>query len=262
MMRKHLFSTLLAALTVGLSLASCSQDKESTIGTGNGTLSLSLRSNRGFTRALSEADYTQTQDYTVNIADMDGKTVAGPYKGSELPNSIVLPCGSYTISAFYGKEHNASRDEFLSKGEETIYLGSGEEKGVNLTCSPTCGKCVVKFDSEMATYYEDYYVEYTTQALGSSPVKWAKEDSEPWYLLVNKEGEDVTATIHLTPKEAYKTDGEGTVTKTYNLKPNKGWTLNIAPNYTSSTGTLGITITIDESTDDHEENVVIPAEWI
>lgn len=264
MKNKLSFGSLCLALMAGFALTSCSQSQENGE-TGVSTLSLRLNAPSGdfATRALNETDYRTLANYTVNISSVeDGKVVAGPYKGNELPNSIVLPYGSYTVSAACGKEVAASRDEFLSKGEETVYLGSGEEKSVTVNCAPTCGKCVVKFDTEMATYFDDYKVEYSTEALGSNVVTWAKNDVDPWYLLVNKNGETVKATIRLTAKETYKVDGEGVIEKTYELKPNKSWTLNIKPNHIETTGTLGITITIDESTNNHDVDVIIPADWI
>ena len=78
-------------------------------------------------------------------------------------------------------------------------------------------------------------------------------------------GETVTATIHLTAKKEYEPAGdakEGTVVKTYKLSRNKSWTLSVAPNYSSSFGQLGIKITIDETTVDHEIPIEIPTEWI
>ena len=75
----------------------------------------------------------------------------------------------------------------------------------------------------------------------------------------------MTATIHLTAKKEYEPAGdakEGTVVKTYKLLRNKSWTLNVAPNYSSSFGQLGIKIGFDETTVDHEIPIEIPAEWI
>ena len=79
----------------------------------------------------------------------------------------------------------------------------------------------------------------------------------------------MTATIYLTPKEEYEVKDNtagvtstGTVVRTYKLYPNKSWTLNITPNYHQTSGELGIEITIDESTNDKEQDIVIPTEWI
>lgn len=233
-----------------------------------GTMKLSLASQNGFgTRAVNEDNYKDVSKYVVTVANSEGTTVAGPYGGTNpaAPNTLELPYGNYTVTAKLGNEHAASRDEFLSMDEKQIYIGSGETKSVNLVCAPTCGKCVVNFSEDMATYYEDYSVEYSgTTALGTSNVVWAKEDVEPWYLAVGEEGETVKATIRLTVKEQYVTTGNptGTVEKSYLLQRNKSWTMNIKPNYTQLKGDLGITITIDEQTNDHEEEIIIPSEWI
>ena len=190
---------LMASLASGV-FVSCSQG-ESDLAGGTGAIKLSIANEEGSftTRALNESDYKLAANYTVEVKK-DGSLVAGPYKGDELPNTITLPIATYTVSAYSGVERAASRDEFLSAGSEIVNLGSGEEKQVRVVCQPTCGKCVVKFDSKMDEYYNDYYVEYYTKAVGTSPVKWLKADTEPWYLLVDKDGEDVKAVIHLSVK--------------------------------------------------------------
>lgn len=111
----------------------------------------------------------------------------------------------------------------------------------------------------MATYFSNYSVIYETEALkatGSTAI-WQKDDTDPWYLKVNEKGESVTATISFTRLS----DGKSaSVEKTYTLAPGKSWTLNIAPQ--DNNGSLGITVTIDESTDDEEIDIEVPSEWI
>ncbi|MCF0197569.1 MAG: DUF4493 domain-containing protein [Bacteroidaceae bacterium] len=268
--RKVVKNYLMAVVLAGGVCTSCSQGDTSLAGgTGSIKLSVSQEEQTFVTRAVDENDDKNLAKYIVTVEKQDGETVAGPYAGNELPNSITLPIGTYTVSASCGKEMAASRDTFLCVGSSIVNLGSGEEKQVTVPCQPTCGKCVVKFDSKMSEYYDDYSVDYFTKALGTGKVSWTKDDSEPWYLLVDKEGENVKAVIRLTPKQGYVTDEttsglttEGTVEKVFNLKPNKAWTMNIAPNHTSTEGQLGISITIDESTNDQDVPVVIPSEWI
>ena len=44
------------------------------------------------------------------------------------------------------------------------------------------------------------------------------------------------------------------------MKPNQSWTMNIAPH--DDNGFLGITITIDESTEDVIHDIKVPSDWI
>lgn len=257
----------LGALLLGGVLMSCSSESE-VVPSNTGKLKVSVEAPSGFaTRSVSEDDYRVAANYTVEVKDNEGN-VKETFKGNS-NETLELPIGTYTVTASYGKEENASRNTFLCTGSTPVNIGSSTDESVTVVCSPTCGKAAVKFDAKMADYYNDYYVEYSTPALGSQKVTWAKTDSEPWYLKVGEQGDDVVATIHLTPKDEYLTDeqktagySEGVVTQTYNLKRNKAWTMNIKPNYTTSVGELGISITIDDSTNDQEVPIIVPAEWI
>ncbi|MCF0159761.1 MAG: DUF4493 domain-containing protein [Bacteroidaceae bacterium] len=257
------------AISLAAVLGACTSSpvtEEAGTSTGMVSLSLSTEGER-FTRALNEADYRDISKYTVDI--LQGETVVKSYKGDALPKNEPLPFGTYSVHAYYGTASAASRTSFLSEGNSLFTLVSGGSTSVSVACAPTCGKAVVNFAENMATYFNEYYVEYKTKALGTGVAKWEKNDADPWYLLVDPAGETVTATIYLTPKEEYEVKDNttgvtstGTVVRTYKLYPNKSWTLNITPNYHQTSGELGIEITIDESTNDKEQDIVIPTEWI
>lgn len=263
----------LFALCAAACMASCSNGAdENKPANGMATLTVNLGVQSGFdnSRALDEAAYKNVANYTVEVTNGNGEVVKTYKPGESLTNPVKVPFGSYNVRAFYGKEQAASRDEFLSQGTKNINIISGQDVSVELTCEPTCGKAVVNFAPEMDTYFTDYYVTYSTKALGSGVATWAKADKEPWYLLVAKDGEEVTATIHLTLNEKYDINKtltpsatpEGTVARTFTLRPNHAWTLNVKPSYSSVSGEVGISIFIDESTNDKEIGIQIPSEWI
>jgi hypothetical protein len=57
-----------------------------------------------------------------------------------------------------------------------------------------------------------------------------------------------------------ETGNNDSQTLTYDMAPNKSWTMHIAPK--DGSGGLSITITIDESTNDREFEIVVPSDWI
>lgn len=210
-------------------------------------------------RGLDEDAYKNIQNYTVQLFDVSGTELQSGRYDAFANTTMELPNGAYTLKAFYGKEHVASRDEFYAGGE-TGFSVQGDNKTVSVACAPTAARCAVTFDESMATYFSDYYVEFETSALKaqSSVAKWASGDSEPWYLKV-EENEPVTATLYVTRLS----DGKSTsVVRTRNLNPNEAWRLNISANYEESNGQIGITITIDESTNDQTVDVTVPSEWL
>lgn len=274
---KHLISCV--SLGAVMALSSCmSEDPGFDFGVGSdkvyGTLNLgTLTVDSEFdplTRALSEADYRNTGNYTVRVVDMksgsDVMEFAYASMNDYLPKALEI--GSYTIIASYGAEHPFSRDEFLVTGETTVTVNANTEQTVSVSCSPTCGKLSVDFDAAMATYFDDYSVTYAgTQAMGSQTCTWAKADTAPWYVALAANGETVNYTIKMTAKADYLPEGSTTntaeVTGTIQLLRNKAHKLTIAPNYKPSTeGGISLTITIDESTNDKEITWEVPVTWI
>ena len=267
---KSLFKSMVSLLLGGFLMTSCqSEDFSGPIqAEGKGMITLDLNAMSGFdaeTKAVNETPYTVKNNYTVEIEKSNGELV-----DSKLFSSWTFPytldLGSYTVRAYYGKNYKgvvATQDGFYVEGEGSFTLDVSESnevtsKSVSLTCVPTHAKVQATFSNDMSTYYSEYYVTYKVGNTETAKVN----NTDPWFLLVNKNGETVTATIHLTTKEGYVTNKDFVLTKTKNLKPNQSWTLNMSPTYEQKTGSLGISITIDETTEDHEIVVVVPSDWV
>ena len=117
----------------------------------------------------------------------------------------------------------------------------------------------VVFDEKMKDYFNDYYVEFTgTVALGQNKHTWAKDAKDPVYMAIEEDKtETVTATIKLVDKEGKVAED---IVKTYPVSAAKAVKMNIVP--TVEGGSIGITIEIDDSTNDVPVDIVIPGEWI
>lgn len=266
------------AVCAALSLAACTSMDEGLnvpAETGQGELTISLASGTNFTeetRALNEASFANTANYTVLVLDKD-KNEKLNCTGSEIVSKmpITLPIGEFTVKAYYGSEEDASRDNFYVYGEWGGTIKSDQKENIELTCTPTCGKIKVNFDQSMSIYYSEYNVEFSgTKALGGKSINWAKNDTEPWYILLDKNGENISFTITATAKEDYVNipNMEQTYTKTgtFPLQRNKAYKMNVKSVYTPSeqggeTG-MNIEITIDESTNDKEHDIEVPVSWI
>ena len=150
--------------------------------------------------------------------------------------------------------------------EGTIKGAKQEE--VAVTCTPTCGRLKVAFDEDMVTYFDNYEVTFTgTEALGTNTISWLKDDTEPWYVKLNKSGEKLTFTVTTTTKDAYlnsdNKDKVSTKDGSFTLSRNHAYKLNIKPNYTpTAMGDIEIDITIDETTNDKPVDIEVPIEWL
>lgn len=241
-----------------------------------GTFRLKLNADAGFeaqTRALSEANYRNTANYTVQLINTSNSNVLMECRGSELSSNLPkeLEIGSYEIKAFYGTEHAASRNDFRVEGSTTFTIRANDETTVTVDCLPTCGKVSVNFSADMATYYDDFNVTYGgTAALAGSTIAWAKDDNEPWYVKLNEGGETLTYTVNVTAKDDYahvdangNKQTTGTATGTFTLQRNRAHKLTVSPVYNPTTeGGLKINITIDESTNDKPITIEVPVTWI
>ncbi len=259
-MRMFFFSCIIGT---GLIATSCSSNEEISTNENKGFVQLSVKTDATFstvaTRAVNEESYKDVNNYRIQILNSsDNKTVKDYASLSEVPDKIELNNGSYTLKAFYGTESNASRESFYVEGVSTFAI-QGEAQSITVDCAPVCGKVIANFAPEMDNYFSDYSIVYETKALTAEgkEAAWTKDDTDPWYLKVDKAGEEVKATIHFTRKSD---DKSSTAVSTYTLAPNKSWTLKIAPQ--DNNGSLGIIITIDESTDDKEIDIVVPSDWV
>ena len=274
-MKRNVF-LLSLALGMGALLSSCSSEApvdDETTGR-KGKVTLRLEPTVTFvtaTRAVDESSYQSFGDYSVSIDDNKGNNkFSGTYAELQTRMPMELPIGSYTISAEYGTEHASSRDAFLVKGEDAFTISGDQTTAVTVNCTPTSGKLLVQFDAAMATYYDDYNVDFTgTAALGTSVAHWAKGDAAPYYIALNQSGETVSYTIYLTAKSDYATEKEGqkivnaTVTGSFDLARNETKILKVQPNYTATTdGGLSIVITIDDTTNDKPITIEVPVTWI
>lgn len=266
-MKKNL---LWLSAVVAMISSSCNTELES----GKGRFSLTL-DKAGFfetTKTVNEAAYQSTDGYDVVVTNANGKEVMR-CKGADLAGtpSKELEMGSYDIVAYYGVDSDASRDNFYVEGSKSIVLKPNDVVPISLVCRPVCGKISVAFSSEMSTYYSDYYISFGgTKALGSKVITYAKNDSEPWYVKVDQDGEEVSYTLFLTAKDEYMhRDADGQTKKTaqvsgkFNLLRNKAHKLSVKPNYTPQTdGGMGLTITIDDSTVERPIDIEVPVSWI
>lgn len=256
-------------LCAGFALAACTSDEglNAPAETEQGQLVLNLSSGTNFseeTRAVNEDSYKNLSNYNVVVTDKDGIEKLS-CKGSELEHNmpLTLTIGSYSVKAYYGKEHNASRDEFYVEGTAGGTVKSGNKnEPVTVICTPTCGRVKVAFADAMETYFSDYKVEFGgTKALGGQTFLWEKGDTDPWYIKLDEHGENISFTITATAKTDY--ESQETWKGSFPLQRNKAYKMTVKPGYVApDTGIIDLEITIDESTNDIEKDIEVPVTWI
>lgn len=258
---KTLWKGMAAALAGGLLLCACSSEEEAALtAEGKGLVKIGLSADTGFstqTKAVDESSYRNTDNYTVQIIKKgDAESVIGTYTGAEIPSELIeLSNGSYYVKAFYGTDAAASTTAMYVEGTKDFDINSDQVTDVTVSCAPVCAKVTVKYEG-MEDYFADWRADFKTEALGETVFPLYKNVTDPLYLKVNN-NESVSVTFSLTNKESKIT----TIPKTYTMNPNEALNITVKP-AAPENGNLGISITIDSSTNDETVDIEIPSDWI
>ena len=91
--------------------------------------------------------------------------------------------------------------------------------------------------------------------MDESSFVYKKDETDPLYLKVNK-NEEISVNFSLTSTTGKRT----TIDKPYPLSPNEALTITVKP--IIDKGNLGITIEINDQTNDIPIDIEIPSDWV
>lgn len=260
-MRKKDFMARGMACLLGccLMLGGCSSEVDDLdMPDGKGLVRIDLTPEVGFqTKTVDEGQYSETGDYTVQVfkSGSEGSAIINDmYKNLE--ESYPLNVGNYVLKAFKGEDKAVSSDVLYFSGEAAFNVEEGKDVKASVTCKPSSARINVEFDPKMEEYFSDYSLMIETAAQKPSSFLWGKTTAGPVYFKVGDQ-EKVQVTVNLTAKESVKAKVD---VKTYTLSPADALKLTLKP--VVSNGNLGVSITIDDSTIDHPQDIVIPWDWV
>lgn len=248
---------ILLCVFSGVMLFSCSsEENELQLPEGTGYVSFSLKTNTSFqSRAVVESDYQNKSNYTVQILK-DGNSLY-EWDYDEIPEFTELANYTYTMLAIYGDSTKAVYTDDLCVLGSKSFKVYNDSVNVDVTCKPNSARINIEFDEKMGEYFSDYEVRIKTAAQGGSTYIWDNTTAGPVYFKV-KQKESVAMTIKLTPKSGVEADTE--IQKTYTLSPADAMKMTLAP--VIGSGSLSITITIDETVIEHPVDIEVPSEWV
>lgn len=248
---------ILLCVFSGVMLFSCSsEENELQLPEGTGYVSFSLKTNTSFqSRAVVESDYQNKSNYTVQILK-DGNSLH-KWDYNDIPEFTELANNTYTMLAICGDSTKAVYTDDLCVLGSKSFKVYNDSVNVNVTCKPNSARINIEFDEKMDEYFSDYEVRIKTAAQGGSTYIWDNTITGPVYFKV-KQNEVVTMTIKLTPKSGVEADTE--IQKTYTLSPADAMNMTLAP--VIGSGSLSITITIDETVIEHPVDIEVPSEWV
>lgn len=249
-------------LLLGFAAFTACTSEEEVLNEGVGYVSLSLSMEDHFqTKAADGDDYQDVNNYTVQILQ-GGKPVSNcEWAYPEIPESIKLDNGPYTLKAFYGTTDAVTKEAPYVEGMQDFVVDDDLQR-ISVSCKLKSAKVMVAFDPSMDEYFSDYSVVFKTKAMEDDASSvWAKTASgETRYFIVEAE-EKVDAVMKLTDNNTGKS-AETKMDVTLSPGSNKKYTLKPKVDEESGETGLGIEITIDDSTNDKEVDITIPSDWI
>lgn len=254
---KKLLGGLLSCIFGGWLLTACtSDDALQQIPEGKGYVKLALNTNTGFqTKAVDESYYSQKENYTVEITNSAGNKI-GTYTGTTIPTEMIeLNNDTYFIKAYCGEDKAASIKTMYVEGTQEFDINSNQVTEVIVNCAPVCARIKVIYEG-MEEYFTNWSTTFKTQALDESSFVYEKDMTDPLYLKVNK-NETIFPEFSLTSKT-----GKVTIIndQDFTLNPNEALTITVKP--TIDSGNLGITIEINDQTNDIPIDIEIPSDWV
>ncbi|MDE6108989.1 MAG: DUF4493 domain-containing protein, partial [Muribaculaceae bacterium] len=229
-MKTKFFKISVAGLAL-LGLAACSDAWNVDEAAGEGKLSINTIV-RGDVKVQSRATTGDELAEKLLIQISNDKGVVRQYKGAaDLPATIGLLSGSYTLKGWTGDSVPASFDDRYFKGSAAFSISAGKSTTVDLVCKIANVVASVKFDENVAEVLSDYTV---TVGHVAGSLTFEGDDTRKGYFMMNSRATDLEYTLTGT-----KIDGE-TLVKTGvipDVKPATEYVLHVT--YTAGNEDIG-----------------------
>ena len=147
--------TIIFAAIVGLITSACSKNSEEEM-LAVGELQLNLNQNTENILITGVKTTLNTDDFKVIIEDDQGAEVKSYDRFADIPSSVELPVGDYTVVAKSGDLTDAAFDSPYYEGEASFSIQSGNTTSATVTCTMANVKVSVVYSDDITTNYDSY----------------------------------------------------------------------------------------------------------
>lgn len=181
------------------------------------------------------------------------KGLVREYYGQEnIPASVSLVAGRYTVQAWTGDSVPASFDDKWFKGSTAFNVEAGKTTPVDVVCKIANVVASVKYDESVPEVISDY-----TLTIGhlTGTLTFEGDDTRKGYFMMNSRAKDLDWTLSGKLADGTEFTKTGTI---YDVKPATEYVLNVK--YNTSSDEIGggyFTIDIDETEVVVEDEIVI-----
>jgi len=251
-MKKFIYLFLAVA---AFAAASC---QEKMVSGAKGTLAFTLEyDGNDYIDISTKAVDFDLSSMAVVIRDAGDTEVASYPDASAMPAEIQLAPGQYTVRAYTSGVAEAAFDSPSFSGEKEFTITEGEVTTVELSCGLDNVKVSVNLDKSFTDAIKDYSVTVTAVNYDKSLVFTSQyiEEGKAAYFAVSP------LKVNVVGKRISNDEPVDIVTDIEDVNPRDHFILNISVKEVPSTeGSGTIKISIDESTNDRNVDITVPAE--
>lgn len=251
-MKRISYITVVAALVLGF--AGCAKDAATENKEGKGKLDFSLKFNGKATRGEDNTP----ENCLIRIVRDDISKVVYKYDDvNDIPeDGLWLTSGDYTIVVEAGVKENYSFDGAFYKGSQSFEIKANDITNVSVDCTIQNALFTVAYDSSITDYFTDYGLTlYPVAGSTSATLDFGKDASDKTaYVMLGKTQSTIDWAFEGIHSEYGSKTKNGTLS---NLEPGKKYGLTFK--FTPDNGflELGLTVVVDDATDDHSHNIPI-----
>lgn len=251
-MKKFIYLFLAVA---AFATASC---QEKMVSGAKGTLAFTLEyDGNDYIDISTKAVDFNLSSMAVVIRDAGDTEVASYPDASAMPAEIQLAPGQYTVKAYTSGVAEAAFDSPSFSGEKEFTITEGEVTTVELSCGLDNVKVSVNLDKSFTDAVKDYSVTVTAVDYDKSLVFTSQyiEEGKAAYFAVSP------LKVNVVGKRISNDEPVDIVTDIEDVNPRDHFILNISvKEVPSAEGSGTIKISIDESTNDRNVDITVPAE--
>lgn len=176
----------------------------------------------------------------------------------EMPQSIELPEGRYTIQASKGNNFPAAFEEPYFSGSQTFQIADAQKTTLSITTALANTKVDVAFTEAFVETFEDFNLQFVTSFMGTDTLSFAKTENRAVYFQSANTGTPLSVVINVKPRGKSWLKTKQTTT----IKPQEYVHFNLKTSTEDLMGKLGVEVTIDETTIDTTLNLSLPGIYL
>lgn len=172
---------------VALGFGACSEDNPWGLDRGQGGIDLKLSASANVKDAIPvvrsgapELEAPDVADFAISLRSMETDQLQTWPTLADFNAENGFDVGAYTLTAYYGNEHDCGFDKPYFKGEATVNVLEGRESRAEVTATLANSMLSIDYTEAFKNYFSDYSV--TAHTAGESMVTFARTETRAAFM--------------------------------------------------------------------------------